>query len=71
MKEKLCVPVVLKHLQHLPLQLDGTLLHHLVADDHRDLVSQSLTSNLWLRQENVRVSCICVSVNITKLFVFG
>lgn len=38
--------LVLEHLQHLPLQLNGTLLQHLVANHHRDLVSQTLAGNL-------------------------
>lgn len=38
--------LVLEHLQHLPLQLHGTLLQHLVANHHRDLVSQTLAGNL-------------------------
>lgn len=46
MKQELHFVPVLQQLQHLPLQLCGSLLHHLVANHQRDLVGEALGGNL-------------------------
>ena len=50
-QQGLQIPCILKHLQHLPLQLDNRLLQHLVADHKWDLVSQMLAGNLKEEKE--------------------
>lgn len=58
LKQGLHFLLVLKHLQHFSLQLDGKLLQHLVVDHQRDLVSQTLAGNLWFNDRTVEKSHI-------------
>lgn len=67
LKQGVQLLLVLKHLQHLPLQLDGRLVQHLIADHQGDLVSQTLASNLWFGESNAKL--LPGSVYITKISV--
>ncbi|KAF3855945.1 hypothetical protein F7725_016668 [Dissostichus mawsoni] len=46
LQQELQILLILDHQQHLPLQSNGRLLQHLVADHQWDLVSQTLAGNL-------------------------
>lgn len=51
LQQEIDILLILKHLQHLPLQLDSRLLQHLEADHQWDLVSQTLVGNLREKRE--------------------
>ncbi|KAF3855946.1 hypothetical protein F7725_016669 [Dissostichus mawsoni] len=53
---RLQILLILDHQQHLPLQSNGRLLQHLVADHQWDLVSQTLASNLKKEKERSPLS---------------
>ncbi|KAF3855957.1 hypothetical protein F7725_016680 [Dissostichus mawsoni] len=74
--QELQILLILDHQQHLPLQSNGRLLQHLVADHQWDLVSQTLAGNLKKEKErevddfiidNFHNVLLCASVHQSPL----